>query len=391
MAEVVIAGIGQTPVGEHWDVSLRTLAARAIQAARKDAANKGAADLKPQALYIGNFLASSVSHQSNLGALLTENAGLSGVESFSVEAAEASGAAAFHLAYMAVSSGLIDVAMVVGGEKYTDQVGPQSESAVAEITDYDYEAVQGITPAAQAGLLMQRYLYEYGVKREVFSAFPILAHANAVHNPNAMYRRAIRQEAYEKAGIVSDPLNLMDVAPYADGAAAILLARSDVLPAEFDHPWVRVTGSSVVTDRLALHDRPDLLAFEAAGLSVERACRQAGCLPQDLDFFELWDAYSIYAVLSLEAACFARRGEGWRLAQEGKLGLQGELPILTMGGQKARGNPLGAAGVYQLAEAAIQLRCEAGPNQLLRARRALVQTLGGPASTAVTHILEQMP
>lgn len=391
MAEVVIAGIGQTPVGEHWDVSLRTLAARAIQAARKDAANKGAADLKPQALYIGNFLASSVSHQSNLGALLTENAGLSGVESFSVEAAEASGAAAFHLAYMAVSSGLIDVAMVVGVEKYTDQVGPQSESAVAEITDYDYEAVQGITPAAQAGLLMQRYLYEYGVKREVFSAFPILAHANAVHNPNAMYRRAIRQEAYEKAGIVSDPLNLMDVAPYADGAAAILLARSDVLPAEFDHPWVRVTGSSVVTDRLALHDRPDLLAFEAAGLSVERACRQAGCLPQDLDFFELWDAYSIYAVLSLEAACFARRGEGWRLAQEGKLGLQGELPILTMGGQKARGNPLGAAGVYQLAEAAIQLRCEAGPNQLLRARRALVQTLGGPASTAVTHILEQMP
>lgn len=391
MAEVVIAGIGQTPVGEHWDVSLRTLAARAIQAARKDAANKGAADLKPQALYIGNFLASSVSHQSNLGALLTENVGLSGVESFSVEAAEASGAAAFHLAYLAVSSGLIDVAMVVGVEKYTDLVGPQSESAVAEMTDYDYEAVQGITPAAQAGLLMQRYLYEYGVKREVFGAFPVLAHANAVHNPNAMYRRAIRQEAYNKAGIVSDPLNLMDVAPYADGAAAILLARSDVLPAGFDRPWVRVTGSSVVTDRLALHDRPDLLAFEAAGLSVERACRQAGCLPQDLDFFELWDAYSIYAVLSLEAACFARRGEGWRLAREGKLGLQGELPILTMGGQKARGNPLGAASVYQLAEAAMQLRCEAGPNQLLRARRALVQSLGGPASTAVTHILEQMP
>ena len=79
--------------------------------------------------------------------------------------------------------------------------------------------------------------------------------------------------------------------------------------------------------------------------------------------------------LSLEAACLAPRGEGWRLAQEGELG--GRLPLLTMGGQKARGNPLGASGVYQLVEATQQLRGEAGKNQVPGARRALVQTLGG--------------
>ncbi len=391
MTEVVVAGIGQVPVGEHWELSLRTLAARAIQAARKDAAQAGAEDLLPQALYIGNFLASTVSHQSNLGALLTENVALEGIESFSTEAAEASGAAAFHLAYLAVSSGLIDVALVVGVEKYTDMVGPEVEGAVAEMTDYDYEAVHGITPAAQAGLLMQRYLYEYKVPRSVFGAFPILAHANAVHNPNAMFRRAIRPETYDHAALVSDPLNLMDVAPYADGAAAVLLVRSDRLPSDFAHPLVRIIGSSVVTDRLSLHDRPDPLAFEAAGLSVDRACRMAGCLPEDVDFFELWDGFSIYAPLSLEAACFAPHGEGWRLAQEGQLALNGKLPILTMGGQKARGNPLGAAGMYQIVEAAQQLRGQAGPNQLSNAQRGLVQTLGGPASTAVAHILERMP
>jgi len=383
-AEVVIAGIGQVPVGEHWDRSLRSLAAQAIQAARQDASG-----LVPQAMYIGSFLASTASHQSNLGALFNQHVGMDGIEGTTVEAAEASGAGAFHLGYLAVASGLVDVALVVGVEKYKDVVGPKIDSLVAQSTDYDYEAVNGMTPAAQAGLLMQRYIYEYGVPRSVFGAFPLLAHANAVHNPNAMYRKAIRREVYESAAMVSDPLNLMDVSPYADGAAAIVLARSDRLPADFAYPRVRVTGSSVVSDRLSLHDRPNLLAFEAAGVSVERACRQAGILPGDASLFELWDGFSIYAALSLEAACLAPRGEGWRLAQEGKLSLTGKLPVLTMGGQKARGNPLGASGVYQLVEAALQLRGQAGKNQVPDARRALVQTLGGAAATAVTHVLER--
>jgi acetyl-CoA C-acetyltransferase len=384
MAEVVIAGIGQTPVGEHWDVSLRTLAARAIQSARRDAPG-----LTPQAMYVGNFLASTASHQANLGSLLVENTGLEGIEGITVEAAEASGAAAFHLGYLAISSGLVDVAVVVGVEKYTDVVGPRSDALVSQMGDYDYESVQGITPATQAGLLMQRYLYEYGVSRDVFANFPILAHANAVNNPNAMFRKAIRREMYDNASMVSDPVNLMDVSPYADGAAAILLARSDLVPDTIQHPLVRVTGSSVVSDRLSLHDRPDPLNFEAARISIERACRQSGILPEDVDLMELWDGFSIYAVLSLEAACLAGRGEGWRLAQEGNLNLNGTLPVLTMGGQKARGNPLGASGVYQLVEAALQLRGQAGNNQVSGAHRALVQTLGGPASTAVTHVLKR--
>jgi acetyl-CoA C-acetyltransferase len=384
MAEVVIAGIGQTPVGEHWELSLRTLAARAIQAARREAH-----ELTPQALYIGNFLGSTASHQANLGSLLAESVGLEGIEGTTVDAAEASGAAAFHLAFLAISSGFIDTALVVGVEKYTDVVGPRAEALVSQSTDYDYEGVQGITPAAQAGLLMQRYLYEYGVPRSVFAEFPLLAHANAVHNPNAMFRRAIRREAYDGAAMVSDPLNLMDVSPYADGAAAVLLTRSDRIPADFPHPLVRVTGSSTASDRLSLHDRPDPLSFEAARISVERACRQAGILPADVDLFELWDGFSVYAALSLEAACLAERGQGWLLAQEGKLSLTGSLPILTFGGQKARGNPLGASGMYQLAEAVLQLRGQAGKNQVKGARRALVQALGGPASTAVTHVLEQ--
>ena len=384
MPEVVIAGVGQIEVGEHWEVSLRSQAVKAILAARRDAG--GAV---PQAVYIGNFLGSTVSHQGNLGALVCEWSGLVGAEGIVVEAAGASGAGAFHLGYMAVASGLVDVAAVVGVEKVTDRVGPGLEQAIGEGMDADYEQAVGMTPTAQAALLMRRYLYETGAPREAFGELPILAHANGVGNPYAMFRKAISRKVYEGAGMICDPLNLMDMAPYADGAAAVILARSDRLPAGLAHPLVRVTGSAAAADTLALHDRVDLLAFDAARLSVQRACRQAGILPGDVDFFELCDSFSIYGVLSLEAAGFAGRGEGWKLALDGSLKLGGRLPVLTMGGQKARGNPLGAAGVYQIVEAALQLRGQAGANQLRGARRGLVQSLGGPASSGVAHVLER--
>jgi acetyl-CoA C-acetyltransferase len=384
MSEVVIAGIGQVPVGEHWELSLRTLAARAIRAALKDAGG-----LRPQALYIGNYLAPMASHQSNLGALLVDNSGLGGIEAYTMEAAGASGAAAFHQAVLAIQSGFLDVVMVVGVEKYNDTVGPELEAFVSQSADYDYEAVNGLIPMGQAALLMQRYLHEYPVQRNALGEFSVLAHANAVHNPNAIFRKAISRESYERADLVSDPLNLLDMAPYLDGAAAIVLARREALPPDWSHPIVRVSGSSLVVDTLALHDRTNPLFFQAAAFSVERACGQAGILPTDVDFFELCDAFSIYAALSLEAAGFALPGEACKLAQAGHFNLDGKLPICTLGGLKARGNPLGATGVYQLVEATQQLRGSAGPNQLSNPRRALVQSLGGPASTAVTQVLER--
>ena len=385
MSEVVIAGIGQVPVGEHWDISLRSLAARAILAAYHESG-----ELKPQVMYIGNMLASPLSHQANLGALLADNTGFRGIEGVTVEAAGASGGAALHMGYLAIESGMADVALVVGVEKFTDAVGPEVEGALAETTDSDYEALHGITPTAQAALLMQRYLCDYGATRQALAGFPIVAHANAIANPNAMFRKTLSLETYEKAEVVCDPLNLFDVAPYADGAAALILTTQDRIPSGFNHPLVRITGSSVVTDNLALHDRQDILAWYAASFSVERACRQAGILPTDVDLFEYFDAYSIFAVLSLETAGFARRGEGWKMGQDSQIGLTGKLPVATLGGLKGRGNPGGATGVYQAIEAVLQLRGEAGKNQISGARRALIQSLGGPASTAVTHVLEKV-
>ena len=385
MTDVVIAGVGRTETGEHWELSLRDLAALAIQEAIQDSRS-----LRPQALFVGNMLAPVLSSQAHLGALLADYTGMRGIEASTIESGGASGGAALRSGFMAVASGLVDVALLVGVEKITDKIGPSVENALSTNTDSDFEAPQGLTLTAQAALIMRRYMHEYGVAHEAFAGFALNAHANAAHNSLAMFRSPISVETYTKANPVIPPMNMFDIAPNADGAAALVLTRPELLPKGYPHRLVRVAGSSMANDRLALHDRLDLTDFPAARLSIQRACAQAGITPGEADLFELYDAYSIFAALSLEAADLSPRGLGWKLAQNGQVGLQGLMPIATFGGLKGRGNPGGATGVYQIVEAALQLRDQAGANQVPGAQRALVQCLGGAAATAVTHILEKI-
>ncbi len=385
MTDVVIAGIGQTEVGEHWDIGLRDLAYAAIHDAIHDAGG-----LKPQSLFVGNMLAPNLSRQAHVGALLADYSGLPGIEAVTVEAAGASGGAALRQGYLAVKSGIVDVALVVGVEKFTDKVGAAVDEALATTSDSDFEAVQGLTPAAQAALLMKRYMHEYDVPKDGFAGFALTAHANGVANKHAMFRKAIKVETYAKAEMVSDPLNMFDMAPNADGAAALLLTRRELLPPTFKNPLVKIAGSAASSDTLALHDRKDMLYFDTAQISAGKAMKQVGMTLDGIDFFEYHDAFSIYAALQLEAVGFAIKGNGWKLAADGSIGLKGKLPCATMGGMKARGFPGGAAGVYQAVEATIQLRGQAEANQVEGARFGLIQSLGGPASTAVSHIIQAL-
>jgi acetyl-CoA C-acetyltransferase len=385
MTDIIVAGIGQTVVGEHWNASLRMLALQAIQAATQDSGG-----LKPQVLYVGNMLASSLSRQAHLGALLADFAGLTGIEASTVEAGGASGGAALRQGYLAVSSGLADVALVVGVEKFTDVIGPDLEAALASQTDSDYESVHGMTLSSQAALLANRYIYENQIPAGGLANFPLTAHANGVGNKFAMYRKPIGLDVYTKAEPVCEPLNIYDIAPNADGAAALVLTRRELLPNGFPHPVVRLAASTIASDTFALAERSDMLWFGAAQASIAQALKKAGVTLDQVDLFEYYDLFSIFAAMSLEAAGFAGRGKGWELARDGAIALNGQLPCATLGGLKARGNPGGATGVYQAVEATAQLRGQAGQNQIEGARRALIQCLGGPASIAVTHILETM-
>lgn len=380
--KVAIIGVGQTPVGEHWESGLRMLAADAISAALNDAQIE-----RVDAVYVGNAYGAAFSSQSQVGALVADYAALGGVEAYTVEAGEASGAAALRTGYLAVASGQVETALVVGVEKSTDTVGTARNRARSISLDADYEAIHGATATAQAAMLMRRYMHEYGVELSAFENFSINAHMNGSKNPYAMYRNILKVGAFGKAPMMADPVSLFDSAPDGDGAAAVIITSAERAADLVPQP-VLIAGSAVASDTLALHDRADLLFLRAVEVSTERALRQATITRDDLSLLELHDAFTILAALSLEAAGFAERGQGWRLAAENQIGLTGRLPLSTFGGLKSRGNPVGATGVYQAVEAVLQLRGAAGLNQVADARYAMIQSIGGVGNTAITHILQ---
>lgn len=380
---VSIVGVGMVPVREHWSTGLAELAAEAGALALRDA------DIaQVDALYIGNAYGATYNQQTQLGSLLATAIGLPGLESFTCEAGDASGGVALRAGYLAVASGAVRSALVIGVEKATDIVGPARWSARNVSLDAEYEAINGASLTAMAGLLMRRYMYEFGLELSQFEGFSINAHRNGSRNKFAMFRNRLRSGAFVKAPMVADPVSLFDSAPDGDGAAAVVLVNSE-LAADLVPKPISIRGSAVATDSLMLQDRADPLALAAVAQSTAHCLHQAGLAPNALDALELHDAFTVLTALSLEAIGFSDRGRGWEWARAGgaRIAPDGELPLSSFGGLKSRGNPAGASGIYQAVEAVRQLNGQAGENQVPGARHVLIQSVGGLGATAATHIL----
>jgi len=379
MRKVAILGIGQIKVGEHWEKSLREIGGDAAFAAMQDAGIE-----KVDSLFVGNMLSPLVSGQNQLGAFFADWIGLWKQEAVKIEAACGSGAAAFRSALTAVASGDSESALVVGVEKMTDKAGRDVTAALATAADADYEVEQGISFVGINALVMRRYMYEFGWKHEDFAPFSINSHANAMHNPYARLREKISTEKFEKSSMVATPINLLDASPIGDGAAAIVIVPAEKVARQ---PRIVVAASAAATDTIAVHSRKDPIFLQAAFLSSKRAFEMAGLTPADIDVFELHDAFSIMAALSLEASGFAEKGQGVRLALDNEISIGGRIPVCTRGGLKARGHPVGATGVYQLVEVVQQLRGECGKTQVDGAQIGMAQNIGGSGATILTHIL----
>jgi acetyl-CoA C-acetyltransferase len=382
MRDVSIIGIGQTAVAEHWDRSIRDLAVEAVQKARQDAGID-----RVDALFAGNMLSGELAGQENLATLIADAAGLLPVEALKIEAACASGGAALRAAYLAVGSGVHDYALVVGVEKMTDHFTDGVTAALALAADADHEAGHGISFVALNAFLMRRYMHEHRVRHEDFAPFSVNSHRNAALNPHAMYRQPITVDDFVRSPVVADPINILDSAGICDGAAALLVCPvSEARKSR--RPPVRIAASSCATDTVGLAERRDPLVWQAVADSARLAYAQARVGPKDIDLFEVHDAFTIVSVLTLEACGFADRGSALKLAAEGRIALEGDVPICTLGGLKGRGHPVGASGTYQLVEVVQQLRGEAGEAQVEGARTGMAQSVGGSGSVAVTHILQ---
>ncbi len=375
---VSIVGNGQIEVVKASPLSLRQMGALAVQRALADAGVT-----RVDALFAGNMLSDELQNQKHVAALIADEAGLHGIEALEVKAATATGAAALRMAYFAVASGEADLAIAVGVEKMSEGV---ATPALAKALDAEKELPRGATLISRNADLMRMYMERYQMPENGLANFSVNAHNNALHNPQALFReKRIKARDVLNSRIVNAPIRLLDCAPICDGAAAVVLAPQTEARAYTDRP-VHILASSVATDRFRLDDRRDPLWLAAAHLSAQAAFRRANLHRSDVDLFEVHDAFSIMACLLLEAVGFSERGRGWRLAAEEEIKLKGRIPISTMGGLKARGHPIGATALYQTCEIALQLTGRAGKNQVKNAQIAMLQSVGGAASTVLTHL-----
>ena len=380
MQRTAVLGIGQIKVSEHWDKSLRELAGEASILAFEDACLPSV-----EGLFIGNMMSSTANKQSHLGPLLSDWLSLGQIEAVSIESACGSGSAAFRNALLAISSGQIGSALVIGVEKMTDSPSVEITSSLATAADADLEVDMGVSFVALNALIMQRYMHEYGWKTSDFAAFSINAHKNAIHNPYARFNKEISIESFKNSPMVCDPINLLDASSIGDGAAAVLLVSEDRVKSNRNK--VFVAASSSATDTISLQNRKDPVWLSAVESSAKKAYRQAGISQDDIGVFEYHDAFSIMAALSLEACGFCEKGEAPKMANDGDILISGRIPVATRGGLKARGHPVGATGVYQIIEVVQQLRGDCGETQVSRNTFGMAQNIGGSGSNVITHIL----
>lgn len=389
MSDVYIIGVGQTPVAKNSQQTPVQLASRAIEDA---IATSGIERAQIGALFVGNMMSGMLSNQAQLGPIVADHVGLVGVEALAIDAACASGANAMRLGFMAIAGGFHNVAVAVGVEVMNHVSRERITEALATGSDWEMEGSHGESFISLNARLMQCYMEKYQINSDDFGYFSINSHANANTNPNAMLHKSMTLDEYRQARVLTAPIKLSDAPPVSDGSAAVILANREVAlnAMRRGYPAVRIAASAVATDQLNSRDRWKSVSLPAVGKSSQLAYAQAKMNPSDINFFELHDAYSIIAVLSLEGAGFAEPGRGIEFGVSGDIALSGKLPLSTMGGLKARGHPVGATGLYQIVEAYHQLSDRAGENQVKNCRIGMTQSIGGTGATVVTHVLERV-
>ncbi len=375
-----VSSVGLVPVGDHWEKSIVDLA---VEAAR--GALKGSGKRKPDQIIVGNMFSAVGAKQEQLGALVASALGLAGTPAYKVEAACSSGGTAFNVAYNLVRSGAIDSALVIGVEKMRDLEPEEISGALAMAESAEYTQFVGASFAALNGLLARYYMEQLNVTRDELSAIPVIDHANAVTAAHAQFRKAITPEVVGRSAMIADPLRLFDCAPVGDGAAAALIVN-DSAASGSKRRMAEVLGGRVATNEFSIFEREDMLDFKSSREAFKGAMSQAGLVQKRLSLIEIHDAFSVVGALSLEAMGFSKRGQGSKDAKAGKYARGGELPINTFGGLKARGHPVGGTGMYQIAEAYLQLTDQAGKNQVEGAEYAATQNIGGVDTTSAVHV-----
>lgn len=336
-------------------------------------------------IYIANF-SSSFSNQCHLPAVLASKLGVK-KEIVRIESACASGGVALKEAAIAILSGMYRTALVIGVEKMTDASIDKTTALLASAASQE-EVKHGATFPSLYALMARSHFYEYGTTEKHLALISVKNHKHAMLNPNAQFHKEITFEDVLNSRIIASPLKLFDCAPISDGAAAVLLCKSENV-SQFSDKAVYLIGFGHSTDSIELYNREKLTTMPAVINAAKQAYRMAGMEPKDIDCAELHDCFTIAELMQMEDLGFCRTGEATKMLEEGQTELNGSLPINTSGGLKAKGHPIGATGLSQIVEVVNQINGSCGERQVKNAKIGLCCNIGGSGSSAVVSIFSK--
>jgi acetyl-CoA C-acetyltransferase len=410
---VAIVGAGMSKFGMFTDKNSKDLFAEAFSEMLASV-DKGVDPGDIDALYLGNFSNDFFMHQSHWGPIITDLIGITPKPATRTEGACASSALALREGVFAIASGFYDMVLVGGLEEMSKRTTEEVAEGLALAT-VPYEGTAGFTFPGVFGAVATAYFAKYGANREHLMDITIKSHNNAPLNPKAQFPLTIKDmmnkkiESARKKGIdppqwadekeflrdpranpaVAWPMHLYDCCPISDGASCMLLVGEEIAKNFTDDP-IYVAGMGQGSGR-GLHACADLTYFEATRYAAREAYDMSGLKPENIQFAEVHDCFSIAELLHIEDLGFFKPGEGYKAVTDGLTRLDGPKPINTSGGLKCKGHPVGATGISQLYEVWTQLREKAGKRQVpskdLRVGGA--HNLGGTGGTCTFTILER--
>lgn len=383
MRDVAVIGVGMQKWGELWDKSLRDIFVESALLALADTKVD-----KLDNMYIGCMSGGLFVGQEHIGSVMADYLGQRHLAAGRVESACASGGMALRCAMTEVASGMSDVVLAGGVEKMTDVSGDGATYALATAADQEYEVFNGATFPGLYALMARAHMEKYGTTRDQLAHVAVKNHRHGAKNPNAQYPFEITVEQVKSSVMIADPLRILDCSPITDGAAAAIVCPLGMAKKLTDKPIVKIIGSGQATDSIALHSREDLTTLAATTEAAKKAFAMAGKQPEDINFAEVHDCFTIAEIIVSESLGFFQPGQGGPAVEAGETTIGGRFPINPSGGLKSKGHPVGATGIAQIYEIVKQLRGDAGERQLDNARVGLAQNMGGSGGSTLVHILE---
>ena len=355
MEPVYIIGVGMTKFGRLEESGIE-LAQKAAIEAMKDSESLGS---NFDHLVIGTQNPEEFTGVGHLSTLIADRLGIVPVGATRVETGPSSGSSAFELGFAKIAAGISDFVLIIGVEKMSAVDTGAASRILAKMMSYENETQYGATPTALAAMITRRYMHDYGLTRDELSLVPVKAHRSGAKNPLAHFQKEVTIEKVNKSRIVADPLTLYDCCPMSDGAASLVLASKDAMQnLGLKDQAVEVLGVGHATDYLAVQHRLSLTSFNATVEASKKAFKMANLIPQEIDVFELHDAFSILELINMEDIGIVDRGTAITAVKQERTEINGDIPVNTTGGLKSRGHPTGGTGVAQIRDAVMQLRGE---------------------------------